>query len=98
MCFEGSQNMNTVTVTTVPRNSALQAFLPKADFWDAYKAVLIDTALTPTEIFLRAARATPGWVSTLMAIRNRAVRLFGAKRCGAPGRGDAKGRRELSGW
>jgi hypothetical protein len=74
--------MNVVTETIVPKESGLQSLLAKADFYDAYTAILTDTTLTPTEIFLRAASATPPWVSTLMSIRNRIVKLFGLKDVG----------------
>jgi hypothetical protein len=72
-----------VTATTVPDQSALQATLANADFYDAYEAPLSSAMLSPTEIFLRASRSTPQWVDDLMAIRNRIVRLFGLKDVGA---------------
>jgi hypothetical protein len=72
-----------VTATTVPDESALQATLANADFYDAYEAPLSAAMLSPTEIFLRASRSTPQWVDDLMAIRNRIVRLFGLKDVGA---------------
>ena len=75
--------MTRVTATSVPDDSVLQSRLAEADFYDAYEAPLAAASLSPTEIFLRASRATPHWVDQLMAIRNRIVRLFGLKDVGA---------------
>jgi hypothetical protein len=75
--------MTHVTATSVPADSVLQPWLAGAEFYDAYEAPLTVTALSPTEIFLRASRSTPKWVDDLMSIRNRVVRLFGLKDVGA---------------
>jgi len=71
-----------VIKTTVPDNSLLRASLADADFYDAYEAPLNDPALSPTEIFLRASRATPRWVSAAMALRNRIAQRLGLKDVG----------------
>ncbi len=75
--------MGTVTAGNIPTESALYALLPSADFFDAYQAPLSDPALTPAEIFLKIARATPQWVEWLMAVRNAIVRQIGLKDVGA---------------
>lgn len=75
--------MQTVTATVIPGESVLQPSLADASFCDAYSAPLSDGTLSPTEIFLRASRATPGWVATLMSIRNRIVRQLGLKDVGS---------------
>ncbi len=72
-----------VAETRVPSDSALHPTLAAADFHDAYAAPLSDASLTPVEIFLRAIKATPAWVSRLMAIRNSLVRRLGLKDLGA---------------
>ena len=77
------RSVTKVTATTVPDDSALRPSLADADFYDAYEAPLGTATLSPTEIFLRASRATPQWVDDLMAIRNRIVRLLGLKDVGA---------------
>lgn len=82
--------MSAVMSVAVPAESALHPSLAKASFHDAYSAPLSDGALTPTEIFLRTIDATPRWVSGLMAIRNRVVRLFGLKDVGSMSRGARK--------
>ena len=71
-----------VIKTTVPHDSLLQTSLAGADFYEAYEAPLNDPALSPTEIFLRASRATPRWVSVAMALRNRIVQRLGLKDVG----------------
>ncbi len=75
--------MANVVKTKVPQNSLLQPSLADADFYDAYAAPLNDRALSPTEIFLRASRATPQWVGLAMSLRNRIVRRLGLKDVGA---------------
>jgi len=75
--------MRTVTATVIPGKSALQPSLATASFYDAYSAPLSDGALSPTEIFLRASRATPGRVGALMSISNRIVRQLGLKDVGS---------------
>jgi hypothetical protein len=71
-----------VTETDLPAESALRSWVEDADFYDAYECGLNDASLTPTEIFLRAARATPIWAEMLMSIRNRIVKLLGLKDVG----------------
>lgn len=75
--------MNEVSATTVPPESVLQSWLPEADFYDAWTAPLRDSALTPTEIFLRASRTAPAWIGRAMALRNWIVRQIGLKDVGA---------------
>jgi hypothetical protein len=74
--------MKTVTVTEVPEESALREFLAEAHFFDAYRAALGDTTLTPVEFFLHAVKATPAWVTGLMSLRNLIVRQLGLKDVG----------------
>jgi len=74
--------MGQVAATEFPAESALRDWLGTADFHDSYESRLSDRDLSPTEIFIRASRATPGWAETLMTIRNRAVSLLGLKDVG----------------
>lgn len=74
--------MTQVITTSIPDDSILQSCLAAADFYDAYEAPLQDASLTPTEIFLRASRATPPWVGTAMTLRNRIARNLGLKDVG----------------
>lgn len=75
--------MKTLSANEIPAFSRIGAYLPGADFWDAYAALLADGALTPTEIFLRASRAAPRWVSRAMSVRNAIVRRLGLKDVGS---------------
>ena len=75
--------MRTVTNAEFPAVSGLRGFRDGADFWDSYAAPLTDLALSPTEIFLRAIRATPRWVGRAMSIRNNIARRFGLKDVGS---------------
>ena len=77
--------MNAVSMTTVPKESVLYSWLADADFHDAWVSPMQSGELTPTEIFLRAARSTPRWVALLMSIRKGIVRKFGLKDVGSMG-------------
>ena len=79
-----------VSAVPFPQNSVLRSWLPDADFHDSYSAPLTDPTLSPIEIFLRASRATPEWVSTLMSIRNRIGIWFGIRDVGGLNPGDLK--------
>jgi hypothetical protein len=79
-----------VTATEVPAESALRGMLAGADFHDAYRCPLNDQALTPVEIFIRAAKRDAAWVSWLMSMRNFIVRQLGLKDVGAMTVADGK--------
>ncbi len=74
--------METVTATDVPEESALRTLLPEAYFFDAWRAPLNGVTLTPAGIFLQTVKATPAWVTKLMALRNLIVRQLGLKDVG----------------
>jgi hypothetical protein len=74
--------MNRVFATEIPSGTGIGAYRVGADFADAWAAPLADASLSPTEIFLRTVRATPAWVASAMAVRNRLVRLVGLKDVG----------------
>src|SRR5260221_1612406 len=76
-----------VVATSIPAESALQSWVAKSDFYDAYEVPLPMSAatLSPTEVFLHASRATPQWINNLMRIRNRVARLLGLKDVGSIG-------------
>jgi len=79
-----------ITKTAIPTTSLLQSMLASASFADAYETSLAEATLTPTEIFLKASRATPSWVEALMILRNRIVRRMGLKDVGSM-RGSSRG-------
>ena len=76
--------MNTAPVPSrAPPESAICAYLPGADFHDAWAIEAGDPSLSALGQFLKAVAATPGWVNGLMNLRNRAVALVGLKNLGA---------------
>ncbi|HEX8612538.1 MAG TPA: DUF2867 domain-containing protein [Telluria sp.] len=68
--------------TTVPASSALAASLPGAYFYDAWAIAPFDADATALELFLKVSAGTPGWVNTLMTLRNRVVSMLGLKNLG----------------
>jgi hypothetical protein len=68
--------------TTVPASSALAASLADAYFHDAWAIEPLDGSASALEMFLKVSAGTPGWVNTLMGLRNRVVSLLGLKNLG----------------
>lgn len=68
--------------TTVPASSALAQSLPGAYFHDAWAIAPRDPGASALAMFLNVTADTPGWVNTLMALRNRVVSLAGLKNLG----------------
>lgn len=68
--------------TTVPASSALAASLPGAYFHDAWAIAPLDSSASALDMFLKVTAGTPGWINTLMALRNRVVALVGLKNLG----------------
>lgn len=68
--------------TTVPASSALAASVPGAYFHDAWAIAPLDAGATALELFLTVTAGTPGWVNTLMTLRNRVVSMLGLKNLG----------------
>ncbi|MDQ1814744.1 DUF2867 domain-containing protein [Massilia sp. CCM 9210] len=68
--------------TVVPASSAIAALLPGAYFHDAWAIAPDDANATALELFLKVSASTPGWVNTLMTLRNRVVAMLGLKNLG----------------
>lgn len=73
------------TLSDVPPESAINARLSGAYFHDCYVISVPDTAPTALNYFLTALVNTPPWVNSLMALRNKIVRLVGLKDLGGLG-------------
>lgn len=73
------------TPATVPPASAINARLPGAYFHDCYLISVPDQTQTALSYFLTALTHTPPWVDSLMALRNKMVRLVGLKDLGGLG-------------
>ncbi|MFB9244909.1 DUF2867 domain-containing protein [Massilia antarctica] len=68
--------------TVIPASSAIVASLPGAYFHDAWSIAPDDSGATALELFLKVSASTPGWVNTLMTLRNRIVAMLGLKNLG----------------
>ncbi|MCH8552576.1 MAG: DUF2867 domain-containing protein [Natronospirillum sp.] len=67
---------------TVPVGSRIQALVPDSYFHDAWKVRVSEPNLSALDHFLKAAQATPRWVSACMTLRNKVVGFFGLKNLG----------------
>jgi len=67
----------------VPADSAINALLANADFYDSHCISTPDTTDTALSYFITALANTPAWVSILMRLRNAVVKLLGLKDLGA---------------
>ena len=66
--------------TVVPPGTLAADVFPRVDYADAYRVQLPPGAPRDVDALARAAfGAVPGWVRTLMALRDRIVRLVGLK-------------------
>lgn len=72
----------TISASAVPPDSVIAGALAGAHFYDCYQMPLQNDQLSALELYLRIVAATPAWVNTLMALRNRAVALVGLKNLG----------------
>jgi hypothetical protein len=72
-----------VVACQAPKDSAIEAHVRGADFWDAYGLKLAPYDQSALALLLQGLSATPKWVETLMAMRNAVVRRLGLKALGA---------------
>lgn len=68
--------------SNVPLESAINAHLPGAYFYDCYAITVPNTSRTALGHFLTAVANTPPWVNRLMTLRNKLVQLVGLKDLG----------------
>lgn len=73
------------TPSSVPAESAINARLPGAFFYDCYTITVPNTSRSALGHFLTAVANTPQWVNRLMTLRNKLVQLVGLKDLGALG-------------
>ncbi len=66
----------------MPVGSRIAQALPGADFADCYQFDDLWPDQSALETYLTLVARTPGWMNTLMAMRNQAVRLVGLKHLG----------------
>ena len=67
----------------VPTGSLIAQTLPESDFADCYQFDDLWPELNALQTYLKLMARTPGWMNTLMAMRNQVVRLFGLKHLGS---------------
>lgn len=67
----------TVRRVPVPPDSAVHAYLPKADFADAYEVNVPARDISPEESFHVIMGSMPDWFRNLFKLRNKLVRPFG---------------------
>jgi len=77
------------TLSTVPTDSVIYQRLQGASFYDCHAMAIPPTELSALALYLQVVAHTPGWVNTLMALRNRMVQLVGLKNLGHLGDVDA---------
>ena len=71
-----------VSAAAPPPGSQASQRLPGAYFHDCYRIAAPDADASALALYLHVVRHTPRWVNWLMALRNRAVGLFGLKNLG----------------
>lgn len=74
--------LSPVSATPMPSDCSLVAITANASFADTFTVIVPHSTLTALQIYAAVARHTPGWVETLMALRNKAVRMVGLKNLG----------------
>lgn len=75
--------MSMLNKIPVPAASVLAPSLRDADFADSYLLPDPDPGRSLLACFLDISARTPAWMSALMALRNRVVRLVGLKHLGS---------------
>ena len=74
--------------STPPADSAIQASLPGAYFYDAWSVQTAHPERSALGQFVLAFAQTPRWIDWSMRLRNRVVRVFGLKDLGRFGQID----------
>lgn len=72
-----------IQACALPEGSRIMASLPGADFSDCYQFADPNPQASALQTYLALVARTPGWMNTLMALRNQAVRLVGLKHLGS---------------
>lgn len=72
----------TVHAVPLPEGTVIHAALPRAQYADAYQTPDPHPDTSALQAWLDVVARTPGWTQTLMAVRNKLVRLLGLKDLG----------------
>lgn len=81
--------VRTIRSSDVPGDSEISKHLAGAHLSDAFAVSTNGGERSALALYIDIAAQTPGWINCLMAVRNRAVALFGLKRLGHLGDVDA---------
>nr|WP_315392065.1 DUF2867 domain-containing protein [uncultured Duganella sp.] len=73
---------STISAVQVPPQSVIHQRLTGAYFYDCYAQEIAANGASALELYLKVVATTPAWVNSLMALRNRLVRLVGLKNLG----------------
>ncbi|CAM3882526.1 hypothetical protein CCOS865_02956 [Pseudomonas reidholzensis] len=71
-----------IQAATIPAHSLIQPYAARAGFRHCQVITLDDRGLPAMAHFLRLMRRMPGWIDSLMVLRNRLVNLLGLKDLG----------------
>lgn len=74
--------MNKPVRCDIPSGSHIAQSLAHNDFADSYRFDDLWPDMDALQTYLHIVARTPGWMNTLMALRNQAVRLVGLKHLG----------------
>ncbi|MFS2003572.1 DUF2867 domain-containing protein [Duganella sp. CT11-25] len=80
---------SSISACPIPPQSEIHQRLIGADFYDCYETEIPATNRSALDLYLQVVTATPAWINTLMALRNRVVQLVGLKNLGHLGDFDA---------
>ncbi len=76
---------STISAIDIPTHSEISRHLNGAYYYDCYEAAIQPTSQSALALYLQVVAGTPGWINTLMALRNRVVSLVGLKNLGGLG-------------
>ena len=71
-----------VNATRIPADSEIGKYLADADLFDAFEVPIAESNRSALQIYIDLMAKTPAWINRLMAVRDRAVAMFGLKHLG----------------
>ncbi len=76
---------SSVRKTNIPQGSEIEKIINGAYYFDTYKASISINKKTALDIYLEMVKTTPGWVDSLMVLRNKIASMVGLKNLGSLG-------------
>jgi len=68
--------------TRIPADSEIGKYLAGADLFDVFEVPIAASNRPALQIYIDLMAKTPAWINRLMAVRDRAVAMFGLKHLG----------------